>query len=57
MLRYPEIQQTAQAELDRVIGRDRLPEMADEDSLPYITALKREVLRCVFKRFTSWDCL
>ena len=33
---YPEVQKKAQEELDRVIGRDRLPELDDRDSLPYI---------------------
>jgi cytochrome P450 len=41
---YPEAQAKAQAELDRVLG-GRLPEFSDETSLPYITALIREVLR------------
>ena len=44
MLLYPEIQRKAQAEVDRVVGRDRLPEFSDEPSLPYITALVKEVL-------------
>ncbi|EKM48686.1 uncharacterized protein PHACADRAFT_154991 [Phanerochaete carnosa HHB-10118-sp] len=45
VLLYPEVQLAAQAELDRVIGTDRLPVMEDEKSLPYITALVREILR------------
>lgn len=36
---YPEIQARAHEELDRVIGRDRLPTGADEKSLPYIRAI------------------
>ena len=47
MLLYPETQVAAREELDRVIGRDRLPEMGDRDSLPYISALAKEVLRYV----------
>lgn len=43
MLLYPEAQRTAQAELDSVIGTDRLPDFTDE--LPYVTALIKEVLR------------
>ena len=35
MLRHPEVQKTVQEELDRVVGRDRLPAMADRPSLPY----------------------
>ena len=42
---FPEAQHAAQAELDRVVGHGRLPEMADKEALPYLTALKREVLR------------
>lgn len=45
MLLYPEIQSKAQAEVDRVIGKDRLPDFSDEPSLPYVTALVKEVLR------------
>ena len=40
-----EVQQTAHEELDRVIGRGRLPEFSDRDSLPYIDAVIKEVLR------------
>ena len=47
MLLYPEIQRKAQAEVDRVVGRDRLPEFSDEPALPYVTALVKEVLRSV----------
>ncbi|PIL25684.1 cytochrome P450 [Ganoderma sinense ZZ0214-1] len=45
MLLYPDIQRKAQAEVDRVVGRDRLPEFSDEPSLPYVTAMVKEVLR------------
>ena len=45
MTLYPEVQAKAQAELDSVIGKDRLPTIADKDSLPYIRALTWEVLR------------
>ena len=47
MLLYPEIQRKAQAEVDRVIGRGRLPDFSDEPSLPYVTELVKEVLRSV----------
>ncbi|POS73604.1 hypothetical protein DHEL01_v207996 [Diaporthe helianthi] len=43
---HPEIQKRAQAELDRVVGRDRLPNMEDEADLPYIRAIVKEVERC-----------
>ncbi|KAL7751197.1 hypothetical protein RI367_003403 [Sorochytrium milnesiophthora] len=42
---YPEIQAKAHAELDRVVGRERLPTMADEASLPYIRAIIKEIER------------
>ncbi|KAI8996325.1 O-methylsterigmatocystin oxidoreductase [Trametes punicea] len=45
MLIHPEVQKRAQAELDAVIGPDRLPEYADRDSLPYINAVVKETLR------------
>lgn len=41
----PDIQRKAQAEIDGVIGRSRLPSFDDRPSLPYIEALYREVLR------------
>ncbi|KAG9317635.1 cytochrome P450 [Chiua virens] len=42
---YPEILKKAQAEIDAVIGSDRLPNFSDRDSLPYIEALAKEALR------------
>lgn len=36
---YPHIQQKAHEELDRVVGRDRLPTIDDEKNLPYIHAI------------------
>ncbi|KAJ7803886.1 cytochrome P450 [Mycena olivaceomarginata] len=35
----------AQEEIDRVVGRDRMPTFADRDSLPFIVATVRESLR------------
>lgn len=35
----------AQAELDSVVGSERLPCLNDRDSLPYINAVCKEVLR------------
>lgn len=45
MAMHKDIQERAQAELDSVVGPDRLPTFADRDSLPYINALVKEVLR------------
>lgn len=43
MIKYPDVQAKAQAELDSVLGKSQLPTYADEDSLPYITAVMKEV--------------
>jgi len=41
----PEVQARAHAELDKVIGRDYWPTAEDEQRLPYIRAIIKEVLR------------
>ncbi|RMZ70293.1 O-methylsterigmatocystin oxidoreductase [Pyrenophora seminiperda CCB06] len=45
MLLFPETQKMAQKELDRVVGADRLPGWEDEEKLPYLRAMMKEVLR------------
>lgn len=45
MLQNPEAQAKAHEELDRVIGRDRLPDLEDRELLPYINAICKETLR------------
>ena len=40
---YPEVQKKAQDELDRVVGRNRLPTVEDEKNLPYCHAIIKEV--------------
>jgi cytochrome P450 len=45
MLVYPDVQLKAQAEIDRVVGRERLPDMDDINSLPYVNAVVTECLR------------
>ncbi|KAL7280912.1 hypothetical protein ACG7TL_005856 [Trametes sanguinea] len=42
---YQDAQKQAQAELDAVVGSDRLPEFYDRPSLPFTNALIKEVLR------------
>ena len=42
---FPEAQRRAQAELDVVIGRERLPTFSDRPRLPYIEALCKELMR------------
>ncbi|KAF7585980.1 hypothetical protein BBP40_009752 [Aspergillus hancockii] len=43
---YPEVQRRAQEELDRIVGRDRLPNVEDEGNLPFCRAIIKEVERC-----------
>ncbi|KAG2135029.1 cytochrome P450 [Suillus cothurnatus] len=45
MVLHPDVQKRAQAEIDSVVGRDRLPTFEDRASLPYIDALLRETFR------------
>ena len=42
---YPGVQKRAQAELDLVVSRDRLPTYDDKLRLPYIEAISKELLR------------
>ena len=39
----------AQEELDRIVGGERLPQLSDQEDLPYVSALIKELLR--------WSCL
>ncbi|KAJ7891635.1 cytochrome P450 [Mycena olivaceomarginata] len=45
MLACPEVQKKAQAEIDSLTGGRYLPSFEDEASLPYISALVKEVMR------------
>ncbi|KAG2087119.1 cytochrome P450 [Suillus discolor] len=45
MVLYPDVQRRAQAEIDSVVGRNRLPTFEDRASLPYIDAVVRETFR------------
>ncbi|KAJ6568897.1 cytochrome P450 [Mycena capillaripes] len=45
MLAFPEAQKKAQAEIDSFTGGKYLPSFEDEVSLPYISALVKEVMR------------
>ena len=44
MVCYPEVQKEAQAELDKVLN-GRLPEHSDFASLPYLSAVVKEIYR------------
>ncbi|KAF5368851.1 hypothetical protein D9758_002854 [Tetrapyrgos nigripes] len=45
MVLFPEVQQRAQDELDKVVGHSRLPSFADMKHLPYIVAIINELQR------------
>ncbi|EXJ84725.1 hypothetical protein A1O3_05396 [Capronia epimyces CBS 606.96] len=45
MLLRPAVQKKAQAELDAVVGRDRLPSFDDRDKLPYLEKIIQETTR------------
>ena len=45
MMLRPDIMRKAQAELDAVVGRDRVPTFGDKDHLPYVQAIVKEVMR------------
>ena len=46
--RYPWIQAKVQEELDRVVGGDRFPGLADRTRLPYTEAVLMEVQRYAY---------
>ncbi|KAG8947347.1 hypothetical protein FRC04_010795 [Tulasnella sp. 424] len=45
MILYPEVQAAAHAEIDKAIGRDRLPTFEDREKTPYLKAMILESLR------------
>lgn len=45
MTLYPKVQLRAQAEIDKIVGRDRMPSFSDREKLPYIEAMVKEVVR------------
>lgn len=42
---YPEVQKKAQAEIDAIVGQDRLPTELDRNALTYVDKVFKEVLR------------
>ena len=45
MVLYPEVQKRAQKEMDSVLGHGHLPQFEDEDALPYLKAVRHELMR------------
>ncbi|TCD64489.1 hypothetical protein EIP91_004050 [Steccherinum ochraceum] len=45
MALHPDVQVKGQAELDSVVGQDRLPVFDDIEQMPYVRAIVKEVLR------------
>jgi hypothetical protein len=45
MVLHPDVQAKAQADIDRVVGQDRLPDFDDRPALPYLDAILQETLR------------
>ncbi|KDR68694.1 hypothetical protein GALMADRAFT_78276 [Galerina marginata CBS 339.88] len=45
MAHYPAVQHRAQADLDAVVGKSRLPDFSDREALPYIDAIISETMR------------
>ena len=45
MLHHPEICKKAKAEIDSIVGRDRLPSIEDKDFLPFTRAVILETQR------------
>lgn len=45
MTLYPNVQTKGQREIEELLGGNRLPEMGDRESLPYVNRILKEVLR------------
>lgn len=45
MLHFPDVMRKIQAEIDSLMGSERMPEYDDEESLPYVRATVNEALR------------
>ncbi|TBU44873.1 cytochrome P450 [Dichomitus squalens] len=45
MLTHPDVQCKAQAEIDRIVGPDQLPDFSHRESLPYVNAVMKECSR------------
>ena len=45
MVLHPDVYQRARAEIDRVVGSERLPDFEDREHLPYLECVVKEVFR------------
>jgi cytochrome P450 len=45
LLQHPDVMKRAQAELDNIVGRNRLVEESDLQNLPYLQAILKEIFR------------
>ena len=45
MVLHPDVVKKAQEEIDRVVGRDRLPDFSDKERLVYVSAIVKETMR------------
>ncbi|KND88292.1 O-methylsterigmatocystin oxidoreductase [Tolypocladium ophioglossoides CBS 100239] len=45
LVMFPEVQQRAQEDIDRVVGTDRLPNFEDRENLPYVDGIVKEAWR------------
>lgn len=45
MIHHPDIAKTAQAQIDEVVGTNRLPTFEDRSSLPLVECILKETLR------------
>ena len=44
-MHYPDVVKNVQTEIDRVVGRERMPKFEDEEALPYVRAFIKEFER------------
>lgn len=45
MVKNPEVMKKGQVAIDAAVGPDRLPDLSDEGTIPYIDAILKETLR------------
>lgn len=57
MVLHPEVQAKARAEIESVVGAERLPDFSDRPLLPYVESVMYEVMRydCCLRISISMD--